>query len=79
MERPEFDLLFRWFDGLGIDEAVSDHSTFPKNRNRLPEQNIAAKLLAAVAYNFRLLPRRLEAILRVFIPVQASRSIPASK
>ena len=28
MERLEFDLLFRWFVGLGVDEAVWDHSTF---------------------------------------------------
>ena len=30
MERIEFDLLFRWFVGLGIDEPVWDHSTFSK-------------------------------------------------
>ena len=28
MERLEFDLLFRWFVGLGVDDAVWDHSTF---------------------------------------------------
>ena len=48
MERLEFDLLFRWFVGLGIDDAVWDHSTFSKNRDRLLEGDIAAKLLAAV-------------------------------
>src|ERR1700751_2956201 len=31
MERLEFDLLFRWFVGLGIDDAVWDHSTFSEN------------------------------------------------
>jgi transposase len=31
MERLEFDLLFRWFVGLGVDDAVWDHSTFSKN------------------------------------------------
>ena len=35
MERLEFDLLFRWFVGLGIDDAVWDHSVFSKNRDRL--------------------------------------------
>ena len=30
MERLDFDLLFRWFVGLGIDDAVWDHSTFSK-------------------------------------------------
>jgi len=48
MERLEFDLLFRWFVGLGIDDAVWDHSVFSKNRDRLLEGDIAAKLLAAV-------------------------------
>ena len=28
MERLEFDLLFRWFVGLGIDDPVWDHSVF---------------------------------------------------
>ena len=37
MERLEFDLLFRWFVGLGIDDAVWDHSSFSKNRDRLLE------------------------------------------
>ena len=48
MERLEFDLLFRWFVGLGIDDAVWDHSTFSKNRDRLLEGEIAAKFLTAV-------------------------------
>jgi predicted subunit of tRNA(5-methylaminomethyl-2-thiouridylate) methyltransferase len=34
MERLEFDLLFRWFVGIGIDDAVWEHSTFSKNRDR---------------------------------------------
>ncbi len=32
MERLEYDLLFRWFVGLGIDDPAWDHSTFSKNR-----------------------------------------------
>jgi len=48
MERLEFDLLFRWFVGVGVDDAVWDHSTFSKNRDRLLEGDIAAKLLGAV-------------------------------
>jgi transposase len=48
MERLEFDLLFRWFVGVGVDDAVWDHSTFSKNRDRLLEGAIAAKLLSAV-------------------------------
>jgi transposase len=48
MERLEFDLLFRWFVGLGIDDAVWDHSVFSKNRDRLLAGEIAAKFLSAV-------------------------------
>src|SRR5204863_9223678 len=48
MERLEFDLLFRWFVGLGIDDAVWDHSTFSKNRDRLLAGEIAVKFLSAV-------------------------------
>jgi len=48
MERMEFDLLFRWFVGLGVDDPAWDHSSFSKNRNRLLEGEIAAKFLAAV-------------------------------
>lgn len=48
MERMEFDLLFRWFVGLGVDDPVWDHSTFSKNRDRLLEGAIAAKFLRAV-------------------------------
>jgi transposase len=48
MERLDFDLLFRWFVGLGIDDAVWDHSTFAKNRDRLLEGDVAAKFLATL-------------------------------
>jgi transposase len=48
MERLEFDLLFRWFVGIGVDDAAWDHSVFSKNRERLLEGDIAAKLLSAV-------------------------------
>src|SRR3984957_17617174 len=48
MERLEFDLLFRWFVGIGVDDAAWDHSVFSKNRDRLLEGDIAAKFMAAV-------------------------------
>jgi transposase len=47
MERLEFDLLFRWFVGMGVDDRAWDHSTFSKNRERMLEGDIAAKLLSA--------------------------------
>jgi transposase len=48
MERLEYDLLFRWFVGLGVDDPAWDHSTFSKNRDRLLDGDIAAKVLGAV-------------------------------
>ena len=48
MERLEYDLLFRWFVGIGVDDAAWDHSVFSKNRDRLLEGDIAAKFLASV-------------------------------
>jgi transposase len=48
MERLEYDLLFRWFVGLGVDDPAWDHSTFSKNRDRMLEGNVAARFLAAV-------------------------------
>jgi transposase len=48
MERIEFDLLFRWFVGLGVDDPAWDHSSFTKNRDRLLAGEIAGKFLRAV-------------------------------
>ena len=48
MDRLDFDLLFRWFVGLGIDDPVWNHSVFSKNRDRLLEGEIAARFLTAV-------------------------------
>jgi len=48
MERLDYDLLFRWFVGIGVDDAAWDHSTFSKNRDRLLDGDIAVKFLNAV-------------------------------
>lgn len=48
MERLDYDLLFRWFVGLGVDDAAWDQTTFGKNRDRLLGGDIAHKFLAAV-------------------------------
>ena len=48
VERIDFDLLFRWFVGLGIDDPVWDATSFTKNRDRLLAGEIAAKFLASV-------------------------------
>jgi transposase len=48
MERLEFDLLFRWFVGLGIDDRVWHSTVYAKNRDRLFESDVAERLLNAV-------------------------------
>ena len=48
VERIEFDLLFRWFVGLGVDDPVWDATTFSKNRDRLLAGDVAVKVLAGV-------------------------------
>jgi transposase len=42
MEQLDYNLLFRWFVGLGMDEAVWNHAVFSKNRERLLNEEIAA-------------------------------------
>src|SRR6266850_5570959 len=41
MEQLNYNLLFRWFVGLGMDEAVWVPTVFSKNRDRLLEGDIA--------------------------------------
>ncbi len=48
MEQLDYNLLFRWFVGLGVDAPVWDVTVFTKNRDRLLEGEIAAKFLRAV-------------------------------
>jgi len=48
MERLQFDLLFRWFVGLGIDDPVWDASVFSKNRERLFNTEVAQGFLSAL-------------------------------
>jgi transposase len=48
VERIEFDLLFRWFVGLGVDDPARDATTFTKNRDRLLAGDVAMKFLAAL-------------------------------
>jgi transposase len=48
MEQLEYNLLFRWFVGLGMDSPVWEASVFSKNRDRLLAGEVAQKFLAAV-------------------------------
>jgi transposase len=53
VEQLDYNLLFRWFVGLSVDEAVWDHSSFTKNRDRLIEAGVARKLLRRVGARAR--------------------------
>jgi transposase len=48
MEQLDYNLMFRWFVGLGIDDPVWDATVFTKNRDRLLDAEVAAKFMAAV-------------------------------
>jgi transposase len=48
MEELNYNLLFRWFVGLNVDDAVWDVTVFTKNRQRLLDGNIAEAFFAAV-------------------------------
>ncbi len=45
MEQLDFNLLFRWFAGLGVDDPVWDATVFCKNRDRLLEVEVSANFL----------------------------------
>ena len=48
MEQLDYNLLYRWFVGLGTDDPVWHPTAFTTNRDRLLEGEVAAKFLAAV-------------------------------
>src|SRR5271170_3522134 len=48
MEQLNYNLLFRWFVGLNMDDAIWDVTVFTKNRQRLLEGDIAEAFFAAV-------------------------------
>jgi len=48
VERIDYDLLFRWFVGLGMDDPVWNHSVFSKNRDRLMASDIDELLFEAI-------------------------------
>jgi transposase len=52
-EHLDYNLLFRWFVGLSIDEPIWDHSSFTKNRVRLIEAKVARKPLRRVVRKAR--------------------------
>jgi transposase len=47
MEQLDYNLLFRWFVGLEMDEAVWNHAVFSKNRERLLNEEVAREFFTA--------------------------------
>jgi transposase len=61
VEQMEYNLLFRWFVGLGMNERVWDATSFSKNRDRLLSGEVAQQFFSAVlgqARRARLFARR---------------------
>src|SRR6266568_2949833 len=48
MEQLDYNLLFRWFVGLNMDEPVWDPTVFTKNRQRLLDGEVATAFLERV-------------------------------
>jgi hypothetical protein len=53
MEEVDYNILFRWFVGLNMDDAVWDATVFTKNRDRLLEAELAKEFLARVVAQAR--------------------------
>lgn len=52
-EQLDYNLLFRWFMDMNMDEESFDHSTFSKNRQRLIEHEVAEKFFAQIVLEAR--------------------------
>jgi transposase len=46
VEQIDYNLLFRWFVGLGMDDAVWNHAAFSKKRDRLLTSAVAQRFFA---------------------------------
>src|SRR5487761_1770036 len=53
MEEMDYNILFRWFVGLNLDDPVWDATVFTKNRDRLLEAEVAKEFLARVVARAR--------------------------
>lgn len=48
VEQLDYNLLFRWFVGLSMDDPIWNHSTFSKNRDRLLQTDVAVAFLRLI-------------------------------
>jgi len=53
MEEMDYNILFRWFVGLNLDDEVWDATVFSKNRDRLLEGEVAQEFLALIVEQAR--------------------------
>ncbi|HEX6822368.1 MAG TPA: IS5 family transposase, partial [Candidatus Sulfotelmatobacter sp.] len=53
MEEMDYNILFRWFVGLNLDDPVWDATVFTKNRDRLLEAEVAKEFLERVVAQAR--------------------------
>ncbi len=53
MEEMDYNILFRWFVGLNLDDPVWDATVFTKNRDRLLEAEVAKEFLGRVVAHAR--------------------------
>jgi transposase len=56
MEQMQYNLLFRWFVGLGIDDPVWVPTVFTKNRDRLLSTEMSRKVMAAILAHREIAP-----------------------
>ncbi len=56
MEQMQYNLLFRWFAGLGIDDPVWVPTVFTKNRDRLLTADMSRKVMAAILAHHEVAP-----------------------
>jgi transposase len=56
VEQMDYNLMFRWFVGLGMDDPVWDHSVYSKNRDRLLEADIARRFLKGILEHAQVAP-----------------------
>lgn len=74
-ERIDYDLMFRWFVGLSMDDPMRHHSTFSKNREHLMASQIDELLFDAIkkqAYAKQLLSRDHFTVAGTFLEASAS-------
>lgn len=53
VDQLHYNMLFRWFVGLSMEEAVWDHSTFSKNRDRIIEAKAIEEFFEQIVVRLR--------------------------